>query len=57
MIRYIFFRGRKANKIVFFMTIKDALALRIWILSSDLKGQSHKKVGELRVCGISLGPN
>jgi hypothetical protein len=23
----------------------------------DLKGQSHEKVGELRVWGISLGPN
>jgi hypothetical protein len=23
----------------------------------ELKGQSHEKVGELRVWGISLGPN
>jgi hypothetical protein len=37
--------------------IKKVLGYSFHFLIITLKGQSHEKVGELRVCGISLGPN
>jgi hypothetical protein len=35
-----------------------AIAVNLWfVLTGILKGQSHEKVGEMSVWGISLGPN
>jgi hypothetical protein len=35
----------------------NMVAVHIEVLSAPLKGQSHKKVGEMRVQGDSLGPS
>jgi hypothetical protein len=46
----------KKNGLIYSMYIISNLTFTIW-LDYPLKGQSHEKVGEIRVEGDSLGPN
>jgi ribosomal protein L39E len=45
------------NKLKVFSNIKSTVPVWCYLKTNLLKGQSHRKVGEMRVQGDKLGPN